>query len=634
MKPPQKRTQILLAVALLLYACGYLTQFIGNYAAWRKNGGMLGGTSPPFPSLSPLACLKGILWFPYNLYCVAGCAAAVAAIFLYRKLFSQDALTDSERNFDFSAKGTYGTSGWMQPREVPAVLDTVSDLSQHTGTVLGMLDGKFLCIPEKTRMNGNLAVYGASGSMKTRSFCMNRILQSAARGKSLIICDPKSELYEKSSEYMRDSGYTVRVFNLVSPENSDSWNCLKEIEGQELMAQLFVDVIIKNTNGTGKSDRFWDSGEMNLLKALVLYVDLTYPSEERNIGEVYSLITQCSESQLDSLFDVLPLSHPAKAPYSLYQRASDSVRSGVISGRGSRLQVFQSELIKKITAYDEISLELPGQQPCAYYLVTSDQDSTFDFLASLFLSFAFIKLVRYADANCPGGRLPVPVHVLGEELTACGTISELSRRISVIRSRNISMSCVFQNLAGLQNRYPQNQWQEILGNCDVQLFLGCTDQLTAEYVSQRTGIASVAVSSTSKALSTLRVSDYTPQYRESSGVGKRPVLTPDEVLRLPVDEALVILRGHKVLKVHKMDYPLHPAYKQLRECKASAHIPEWRKALPETLETPPVETKASPKAPPKRRGRPAKSKAVVATDKESIITKPENEKEIPHGNEQ
>ena len=635
MKRSSKRLQILLAVTLLLYACGYLTQFIGNYAVWQKNGGMPGGTSPPFPSLSPPDCLKGILWFPYNLYCIAGCAATVAAIFLYRKLFSQDALTDSERNFDFSAKGTYGTSGWMQPREIPAVLDMVSDLSQHTGTVLGMLDGKFLCIPEKTRMNGNLAVYGASGSMKTRSFCMNRILQSAVRGESLIICDPKSELYEKSSEYMRDLGYTVRVFNLVSPENSDSWNCLKEIEGQELMAQLFVDVIIKNTNGTGKSDRFWDSGEMNLLKALVLYVDLTYPPEQRNIGEVYNLITQCSESQLDSLFDVLPLTHPAKAPYSLYQRASDSVRSGVISGLGSRLQVFQSELIKKITAYDEISLELPGQQPCAYYLVTSDQDSTFDFLASLFLSFAFIKLVRYADANCPGGRLPVPVHVLGEELTACGTISELSRRISVIRSRNISMSCVFQNLAGLQNRYPQNQWQEILGNCDVQLFLGCTDQLTAEYVSQRTGIASVAVSSTSKALSTLRVSDYTPQYRESSGVGKRPVLTPDEVLRLPVDEALGILRGHKVLKVRKMDYSLHPAYKQLRECKASAHIPAWRKALPETPEVPPAETaKASPTAPPKRRGRPVKSKAVVAADKESIITKPENEKEISHGNEQ
>lgn len=104
MKRPSKRLQTILAVALLLYACGYLTQFIGNYAVWQKNGGMLGSTSPPFPSLSLLVCLKGILWFPYNLYCMAGCAAVVAALVLYRKLFSQDSLTDSDRNFDSPRK--------------------------------------------------------------------------------------------------------------------------------------------------------------------------------------------------------------------------------------------------------------------------------------------------------------------------------------------------------------------------------------------------------------------------------------------------------------------------------------------------------------------------------------------------
>ena len=316
---------------------------------------------------------------------------------------------------------------------------------------------------------------------------------------------------------------------------------------------------------------------MNLLKALVLYVDKGYPPENRNMGQVYQLITLNSETALNSLFEVLPINHPAKAPYSLFKQASDSVRSGVIIGLGSRLQVFQAELIKKITARDEIDLELLGQKPCAYFLVTSDQDSTFDFLASLFLSFVFIKLVRYADKNCEGGRLPVPVHVLGEELTACGTIPDLSRRLSVIRSRNISMSCVFQNLAGLQNRYPLNLWQEILGNCDVQLFLGCTDPLTAEFVSSRTGLASVAVSSKSKQLGTWRISNYTPEYRETSGVGKRPVLTPDEVLRLPIDEALVIIRGKKTLKVDKMDYSKHPEYPLLRSCKASAHIPEWRR---------------------------------------------------------
>ena len=489
---------------------------------------------------------------------------------------------DEDRNFTYSAKGTYGTSGWMSRKEMAGVLELVADLHRYQGIVLGMLDRKAVCVPEKTRLNSNLAVYGASGSMKTRSFCMNRILQGVSRGESLVICDPKSELYEKSSEYLRDKGYTVRVFNLVNPENSDSWNCLSEVEGQELMAQLFVDVIIKNTTGGGKGDHFWDSAEMNLLKALVLYVDKGYPPENRNMGQVYQLITLNSETALNSLFEVLPINHPAKAPYSLFKQASDSVRSGVIIGLGSRLQVFQSELIKKITARDEIDLELLGQKPCAYFLVTSDQDSTFDFLASLFLSFVFIKLVRYADKNCEGGRLPVPVHVLGEELTACGTIPDLSRRLSVIRSRNISMSCVFQNLAGLQNRYPLNLWQEILGNCDVQLFLGCTDPLTAEFVSSRTGLASVAVSSKSKQLGTWRISNYTPEYRETSGVGKRPVLTPDEVLRLPIDEALVIIRGKKTLKVDKMDYSKHPEYPLLRSCKASAHIPEWRRLEMET----------------------------------------------------
>ena len=591
-------------------------------------------------------CLASVFRPPYGVYGVLICIGLLAILLLMvmRMGYSDTGEYDTDRNFIYSAKGTYGTSGWMSRKEMAGVLDLVPDLRKHKGVVLGMLDNKAVCIPENPHINGNLAVYGSSGSMKTRSFCMNRILQAAVRGESLIISDPKSELYEKSSEYLRDQGYCVKVFNLVNPENSDSWNCLSEVEGQELMAQLFVDVIIKNTNSTGKGDHFWDSCEMNLLKALVLYVDQSYAKENRNIGEVYRLLTLNGESDLDSLFDVLPPTHPAKAPYSLFKQASDTVRSGVIIGLGSRLQVFQSELIKKITTRDEIDLELPGQERCAYFLVTSDQDSTFDFLASLFLSFCFIKLVRYADKKCEGGKLPVPVHILGEELTACGTIPDLSRRLSVIRSRNISMSCVFQNLAGLQNRYLLNLWQEILGNCDAQLFLGCTDSLTAEFISERTGLASVSVSSKSKQLGTWRISNYTPEYRETSGVGKRPVLTPDEVLRLPITQALVIIRGQKALKVEKMDYSKHPESSKLRDCKASAHIPEWREleeqAQPKPAAAPPPAPKpkeSAPKKPaakrkPKSSGTPTAPKSppsppaseapdgIITTDKDSILS--------------
>ncbi|WP_368044011.1 VirD4-like conjugal transfer protein, CD1115 family [uncultured Oscillibacter sp.] len=605
-----------IALGALLYGGGYIAQFLYNYDVWQAAGGTF-GTSPEFPDSGFFACIAAVFRWPYGLYGVGGCIAALGVlIFMVMRMgYSETGAYDQERNLIYSNKGTYGTAGFMTRKELKGVLDLVPNIRKHHGIILGEIDGEVICVPDKTRFNGNLAVYGASGSKKTRAFCMNMILQSAARRSSLIICDPKSELYEKSSAYLRDQGYTVKVFNLVTPAASDSWNCLSEIEGQELMAQLFCDVIIKNT-GNGQGDHFWDNAEMNLLKALVLYVERGYPEDRRNIGEVYQLLATSSEKELNALFDVLPISHPAKAPYSIFKQSSESVRGGVIIGLGSRLQVFQNQDIRNITGFDEIDLELPGKQPCAYYCITSDQDSTFDFLSSLFLSFIFIKLVRYADQNCPGGALPVPVHVLGEELCACGVIPDLSRKISVIRSRNISMSCVFQNLAGLQNRYPYNQWQEILGNCDITLFLGCTDALTAQFISDRTGEASIAVTSKAKQLGTWRISNYTPEYRETSGVGKRKLMTMDEVLRMDIDRALVILRGKKVLEVDKYDYSKHPESKKLHPSKAASHIPDWQAEGRKKEQAAPISAKSKPPRPkaPAKKAPPAKPPASAKTE--------------------
>ena len=604
----------------ILYGGGYVAQFIRNYNEWQNAGGTMGdGTSPATPSFAIGECFKAMFTFPYGFIGIALCIGILGLlIFMVMKMgYGDKGEYDRSRNLIYSTKGTYGTAGFMPKKEVTEVLDLVGDVKKHGGTILGKLDGKAVCVPRETRLNANLAVYGASGSMKTRAFCINRILQSAAddRRESLIITDPKSELYEKTSEYLRSKGYEVKVFNLVTPEASDSWDCLGEIEGEELMAQLFCDVIIKNT-GSERGDHFWDSAEMNLLKALVLFVERGYPEGRKNIGEVYKLLTLSSETQLNAMFSRLEATHPAKAPYAIFKQASETVRSGVIIGLGSRLQVFQNKLIRDITSYDEIDLELPGKKPCAYYCITSDQDSTFDFLSSLFLSFVFIKLVRYADKHCPDGKLPVPVHVLGEELTACGVIPDLSRKISVIRSRNISMSCVFQNLAGLQNRYPYNQWQEILGNSDIQLFLGCVDELTAKYISDRSGEVSINVTSKAKQLGTWRVSDYTPEYRETSGVGKRKLLTMDEVLRLPIHRALVIIRGRKVLQVDKFDYTSHPEADKLIPCKASEHISEWSKNPREELMDLPVFEDDKKK----KKKQPVRSGNVKPTDKDSVFS--------------
>ena len=571
----------LLPVALLavFYAGGYLAQLFGNYAAWKQAGGYPGdGSSPRLASPDFVTCISAVFRPPYGVYGILLCAVLfiLLLVLVMRLGYNDSGEYDRERNFAYSKKGTYGTSGWMGKKEAQEIFDLTSDLMHHHGVILGVLGDKAVCVPDETRLNRNMAVFGSSGSMKTRSYCINRILQGIAAGESLIITDPKAELYEKTSAYAKEAGCIVRIFNLVNPEHSDSWQCLKEIGGDELMAQIFAEIVIKNSNDGSKGDRFFDAGEKNLWKALCLYVDMLYPEGENNIGQAYQLMMNPTQV-LNSLFDVLPITHPARASYSFFRNAPSNVQADLISGLGTRLQILQSKAIREITSHGEIDLELPGKKQCVYYLVTSDQDSTYDFLASLFLSFAFIRLIRYADTACKGGKLPVPVHILGEELLACGTIPDLAKKSSVIRSRNVSLSCVFQNLAGLQNRYPQNQWQEILGNSDIQLFLGCTDQLTAEYISSRTGIASVAVSSKSKHLGTWQISDYTPDYRETSGVGKRPVLTPDEVMRLPVHQALVIARGQKVLRVEKMDYTRHPDYCRLHDSSASEHIPEWKR---------------------------------------------------------
>lgn len=221
-------------------------------------------------------------------------------------------------------------------------------------------------------------------------------------------------------------------------------------------------------------------------------------------------------------------------------------------------------------------MELPGKQKCAYFCITSDQDSTFDFLSSLFFSYLFIRLVRYADQN--GGRCDVDVDFICDEFPNIGVIPDFHKKISTVRSRGINISVIFQNLAQMQNRYPNDVWQEILGGCDTQLFLGCTDQLTAKYISERTGEITIDVASTQRQLSAMQIGRYTPQYRESMGLGRRKLMTMDEVLRMPLDKELLILRGQKVLMLDKFDYSLHPASKQLIKSKAIDHIPEWKRA--------------------------------------------------------
>ena len=569
---------IVILIPVLLFVAGIVAQFIININAWKAAGSDY-RTSPGLPSLELDAIISALFTFPEGPIAIAAIVIGIALICVFglRLGWNRGGMTDLDRNLTISSSGSYGTAGFMSEREARNCFELTTP-SKTKQDILGLTNSeKVITLPEKTRLNSNLAICGASGTGKSRSISRNLILQAARRGESIIVTDPKSELYESMSQYLRDQGYTVRVFNLIEMDHSDSWNCLGEVGGSELMAQTFSDIVLSNTSGDSK-DAFWFNAELNLLKALVLYVDQGYPDDRKNIGEVYQLLTLNSEKDLNSMFDVLPMDHPAKAPFSIYRQSSESVRGGVIIGLGSRLQVFQNRDIRNITSHSEIDLELPGKQKCAYFCIVSDQDNTFDFLSSLFFSFLFIKLIRYADSHCEGGVLKPKVKFILDEFPNCCLIPDFTKKISTIRSRGVSVAVFFQNVGQMKNRYPDDQWQEILGACDSTVFLGCTDMLTAKYFSDRIGVASVEVESEMRELNTMHISNYTPQFRRTNSLGRRQLLTPDEVLRLQPDEELIFIRGQKVFRAHRFDYSKHPEYKKLRNSKAVQHEPDWRRS--------------------------------------------------------
>lgn len=508
---------------------------------------------------------------------------AMFALFMIAKLVQDKNLIndmhDYDRNFDYSEKGTYGTSGYMTEVEKNETFNIYEHPEDTSETILGREKeyDAVITTPADARINRHIAVFGASGSGKSRAFARPYMLQGIKRGESFIVTDPKGELYESMSPMLREEGYDVKMLNLVRLKHSDAWNCLAEIEGDEITAQIFTDAIIQNTSGKDNGD-FWSMCEMNLLKALCLYVE-KHPVLETTMAEVYSLLTTKQPYELDAMFDALPMNDENKAmksSYNIFKNASDNIKGGVVIGLGSRLQVFQSKVVERMTSSKEIDLVKPGREKCAYFCVTSDQHSAFDFIAVLFYSMLFIKLVEFADSQ-PGSRCPVPVNFVLDEFPNIGSIPDFCKKISTVRSRGLNIAVIFQNIAQLQNRYPHGQWEEILGNCDTHLFLGCADMTTAKFISDKTGIVTVKTSSHSYTEKTTPFKTIQTDGKESESVGKRNLLTPDEVLRYP--DALIFVRGRKPIEARKFDYSLHPDADRVGEDKIVDYIPRWRRIL-------------------------------------------------------
>jgi len=388
--------------------------------------------------------------------------------------------------------GTYGTADWGTREEIQDYLS----IGKRDGIILGETEEhEIITLPMDTYLNKNIAVFGSSGSRKSRGFAIPNGIELAQeelikRNMSMVFTDPKGELYRKLAKYLESKGYDVKVFNLVNPTFSNGARFIKFVE-DETDAQIFSQIVIEGTQLDRKSggDEFWNRGEQNLLKALLLYViNYVEREEDRSIGFIYDALASGNIKKIDDLF--IETSGPTRLSYNIYAQATDIVKQSIVTGLATRLQIFQTDKIRNITDKDEINFLNIGNKKSCVFVVTSDTNSAFDFLSTLFFSFLFIKLIKQADEN-PDGRLKVETSLILDEFTNIGRIVDFEKKLATTRSRGINIFMIFQNIPQLENRYNNNIGQEILGNADTKIFMGAGDILTAEYISKYLGVSTV-----------------------------------------------------------------------------------------------------------------------------------------------
>lgn len=225
--------------------------------------------------------------------------------------------------------------------------------------------------------------------------------------------------------------------------HSDRWNPLGENEDITDI-QTSSNVIITGTQKHNGKDDFWPRAEENLLKAFEFYF-LENKIDQNTLTDIYKIIANGDIATLEGIFKGIPQESPARMSYNIFASGSDTIKASVLTGLGTRLQAFQNKELQELTNATDIDLTLPGKKPCIYYVVSSDVDSSRDFLISLFFTFLFIKLVKYADSRIDG-KCENDVFFFLDEFANIGEIPDFNKKISTVRSRGIALIPIVQNI--------------------------------------------------------------------------------------------------------------------------------------------------------------------------------------------
>ena len=463
-------------------------------------------------------------------------------------------ILSSRRNYRRGEE--HGSAKWGSARTVNRKYRAAApeDNKIFTQNVRMGLDGR------KHRRNLNTVVVGGSGAGKTRFYAKPNLCQA---NTSFTVLDPEGELLRSTGHLLRQKGYEVRVLDLLNMEKSHCYNPFVYLRDDNDVQRLVTNLFKSTTpKGSQPNDPFWDTAASMLLLALIFYLKYEAPPDEQNFPTVMEMLRaadvreDCDEytSPLDELFERLEMRKPdhiAVKYYKDYHSGSAKTLKSIQITLAARLEKFNLSSLAALTATDELDLPSLGEKKVALFALIPDNDTSFNFLVSILYTQLFQQLFYLADHKY-GGSLPVPVHFLMDEFSNVSLPEDFSKILAVMRSRNVYVSIILQNVAALKALF-EKEWESILGNCDEFLYLGGNETSTHKLISE-SYLGKTTIDTNTYGKSSGRNGNYSTNYQISG----RELLTPDEVRMLDNRYALLFIRGERPMMDEKYDILKHP----------------------------------------------------------------------------
>ena len=464
-------------------------------------------------------------------------------------------ITDKLRTPEIMGQGQHGTARWLTKKEFRKAFkcNVLSDNNNFNsgGIVVG-----YEKLKDKENIyyiddNIHSLVVGATRSGKTRSIVLETVGNIGLAGESMIISDPKAEIYHYTSKFLEDLGYKVITLDFKTPSKSTRYNFLQPVidavnDEDYRKAEEYAWDITQSLVGNEetKMEKIWRDGEMSVIAGAIMSVvfDNKDHPEYQNLTNVYSFISEMCKTvgqtmPINKYIENLPPEHPASTIFNIARIAPEKTRGSFFTSALTTLRLFTSKSIYGMTCKSDFKLKQSGEEKTVTYIILPDEKTTYYPLASLFVYQNYVSLVESADKR--GGELKIRVNYILDEFGNFTTIPAFGNMLTVAGGRKIRFNLFLQSFSQLENKYGREIAENIRDNCQTWIYLKTASNETASIISKKLGTYTTSSYSRSSSYSKYQNGSNS----ESINLISRSLLTEDEILRIERPYVLIIQTG-------------------------------------------------------------------------------------------